>query len=278
MANIIVLGDSWSSSQFSSGCNDWIDYYPADLSVANQLRALGHRVYELANPGDSMLGQMGRLNQMAIDNRNDTMSWDTSVDWIIAGWTEWTRDTALIKHAQLPPQTHPSLGRSYSDMFAHTRFRMKTALFNYTSAYPHARWLHWGGLSRVWVDAFPKQHTVLYWDYLHEVHNWYPAGVQDLRSYGPRSTNVQDIKKYVLQVFPGTPHTHAETIAQDLLGWYRCDGTDIMPDRGHPRFEHYRQLVTAIHNYILEQPVIKPETNKEVFNIFKSKKKKKNRQ
>jgi len=66
MANIIVAGDSWSSSQLTANANDIFEgcAYPAQLSVANRLRSSGHFVHEAAHNGDSMLRQLDTLEEL----------------------------------------------------------------------------------------------------------------------------------------------------------------------------------------------------------------------
>ena len=108
MARIIVAGDSWSCSQISTNPRDWQGAYTADLSVANRLRSLGHKVYEVSSCGSSIKEQLHTLNGLFADQRWDMQQ---AVDYVLLGWTEWTRGSATLgQHKPRPnAQSRPLL-------------------------------------------------------------------------------------------------------------------------------------------------------------------------
>lgn len=276
MARIIVAGDSWSSTQFTSMPREWQDrnHYPADLSLANRLRSLGHSVYEAATPGSTVCDQLSVLNGLAMQQRNH--QWNTSIDWIVLGWTEWTRDSTIQKFRNLRHDQQPSLKHSYADEFAQVRSRVRQQIHSLSSAFPLHRWLHWGGLSTVWLDDLPDDHTVLFRDYTNQVFGDPPRGVHDLFSFAPAGQSAQQQKQWIQRVFPGTPNDVALKMAEDIArlkyGTPPRRHLELYPDSGHLAFKYYDVLAQRIHDHVTNADPIEQPQKPEFFNIFKAQK------
>lgn len=285
MANIVVCGCSWSSTQFSTFPLDWQspDHYPAHLSISNRLRALGHRVYESSSPGASVSDQLDALNRYITTQQN--ANWAGSVDYIVFGWTELMRDSRqMVTNKNLNYQVQEPLDRDYNSEYARIQTQITDQLERVSSLMPRHRWLHWGGLSTVWAKRLPKRHSVLFNDYTHEVLLDNPRGVHDLYSFAPRGLEFDELYNWLQRIFPGTPIQQARAMSKDIAeNWANAfteQKLDLYPDSGHLAFKHYDVLVNTIHAHITSKPVPKlnfrkpQELDTGFVNIFKKKKKK----
>ena len=245
MARIIVAGDSWSCSQISTNPRDWQGAYTADLSVANRLRSRGHKVYEVSSCGSSIKEQLHTLNGLFADQRWDMQQ---AVDYVLLGWTEWTRDTALQRSAFITsPGQMPNLGRSYTKLFTRTQARTQKSFELFTHAWPGVKFLHWGALAPVWCNLeWGTTHTVLYTEYAHEAYGIEPNHSQ-LLSYSPRAGDRRTIKKWISRVMPGTDPQLAEHFARNILARFRSSiASEQFSDGGHLDFRHYDQLTERV--------------------------------
>ena len=260
MATILVMGDSWSTTQFSDNPHQWgQSWYPAHLSLVNRLRSLGHTAYELAWGGASMLHQMERLDKLSHDCLHKHPPFhkiDQHIDYIVLGWTEWTRDTELWSSSALNhslPQVYPSLEDNYAALHQSHSRAFTLRLSEFTNQYPRIRWLHWGGLADVWAKVPRKNHRVLYPNYASYRVQGYPGNPSSLLTYAPRFKSIRVVRKWVDTVFPNTPKPLAQQLAEHINKW--CDFTaahpQVLPDGGHFAFELYDHLAAYINSVIV---------------------------
>lgn len=243
MANIVVAGCSWSSTDIVSGDpkpNYWQRAYRCDLSITNRLRTLGHTVHEIAKPGASVLEQLDHLRKFYRHEENDQ-----HVDYVVFGWTEWTRDTSLQKHKH--GEHYPCLGLPYHRAFKRVRKKTIKEFAQFTTEFPNVRFLHWGGLAPVWID-FPDIstcHTLLYRDYTFEEYDILPNHNQLF------TFKAVDKKSWVNHVFPGTePVIRKMILKNNGLRYRSIHASGLLTDMGHLDFEHYTLLVDEIHTHI----------------------------
>ena len=252
MANIIVAGDSWSSSQLTPNANDIFEgcAYPAQLSVANRLRSSGHFVHEAARGGDSMLRQLDILEELF---SSPSKRMYESVDYVVLSWTEWYRDTALQKVATLPDRTQvPALPSSFLQERTQVLDQVEARFLEFSSQWPSVPFLHWGGQAPVSIDMtkLGAQHHVLYKDYALE--EW-DAAPNNSHLYGaaPRTVSIRECTKWAERVFPGTSKELANTIAVEIHQRHRSLLTlDHFYDGGHLNFHCYAPLIALVNAHI----------------------------
>lgn len=247
MATIIVMGDSWSCTQFNSFQGDWpSEWYPPQLSISNRLRSLGHTVFEMASPGVSMMDQIKELKQIG--------KYCQQVDWIVCGWTEWSRDTKLRPAVKHPSTGSPfiSLGKDYNTVAQQQRKQLTASLNQFTRAYPNLQWLHWGGLADVWAPVPHKHHEILYPSYLGSRLPGNLTNRTNLVTYSPKTSKSKHIHRWISTVFPLTHKGQIRSLTQQLIEWHRfqVSNPDALPDGGHPAFALYDQLTETIHNRV----------------------------
>ena len=255
MANIIVAGDSWSSSQLTANANDIFEgcAYPAQLSVANRLRSSGHFVHEAAHNGDSMLRQLDILEELFCSPSKRMYA---SVDYVVLSWTEWYRDTALQKVATLPDRTQvPALPSSFLQERQQVLDQVEARFLEFSSRWPDVPFLHWGGQAPVCIDMskLSAQHTVMYKDFAWEEFEAMPNS-SHLYGAAPKSVSIRKCNKWIRRVFPGTSKELANTIAVEINARYRSlltlEPSQYFPDGGHISFHCYSPLIDRINAHI----------------------------
>ena len=255
MANIIVAGDSWSSSQLTANANDIFEgcAYPAQLSVANRLRSSGHFVHEAARGGDSMLRQLDILEELF---SSPSKRMYASVDYVVLSWTEWYRDTALQKVATLPDRTQvPALPSSFLQERQQVLDQVEARFLEFSSRWPDVPFLHWGGQAPVCIDMskLSAQHTVMYKDFAWEEFEAMPNS-SHLYGAAPKSVSIRKCNKWIRRVFPGTSKELANTIAVEINARYRSlltlEPSQYFPDGGHISFHCYSPLIDRINAHI----------------------------
>jgi hypothetical protein len=252
MANIIVAGDSWSSSQLTSNANDIFEgcAYPAQLSVANRLRSSGHFVHEAARGGDSMLRQLDILEELF---SSPSKRMYESVDYVVLSWTEWYRDTELgITVTQMPVESVPAISSDFLQERKQVLDQVEARFLEFSSQWPDVPFLHWGGQAPVSIDMtkLGAQHHVLYKDYALE--EW-DAAPNNSHLYGaaPRTVSIRECTKWVERVFPGTSKELANTIAVEIHQRHRSLLTlEYFYDGGHINFHCYAPLITRVNAHI----------------------------
>mgnify|MGYP000026361849 CR=1 FL=1 len=253
MANIIVAGDSWSTSQLTSNANDIFEgcAYPAQLSVANRLRSSGHFVHEAARGGDSMLRQLDILEELF---NSPSKRMYESVDYVLLSWTEWYRDTELgISVANGGPvESVPAISSDFLQERTQVLDQVEARFLEFSSQWPSVPFLHWGGQAPVSIDMtkLGAQHHVLYKDYALE--EW-DAAPNNSHLYGaaPRNVSIRECTKWAQRVFPGTSKELANTIAVEIHQRYRSLLTlDHFYDGGHINFHCYAPLITLVNAHI----------------------------
>ena len=252
MANIIVAGDSWSTSQLTSNANDIFEgcAYPAQLSVANRLRSSGHFVHEAARGGDSMLRQLDILEKLF---SSPSKRMYESVDYVVLSWTEWYRDTELgITITQMPVESVPAISSDFLQERKQVLDQVEARFLEFSSQWPDVPFLHWGGQAPVSIDMtkLGAQHHVLYKDYALE--EW-DAAPNNSHLYGaaPRTVSIRECTKWVERVFPGTSKELANTIAVEIHQRYRSLLTlDHFYDGGHINFHCYAPLIALVNAHI----------------------------
>ena len=255
MANIIVAGDSWSSSQLTANANDIFEgcAYPAQLSVANRLRSSGHFVHEAAHNGDSMLRQLDILEELF---SSPSKRMYASVDYVVLSWTEWYRDTALQKVATVPDRTQvPALPSSFLQERQQVLDQVEARFLEFSSRWPDVPFLHWGGQAPVCIDMskLSAQHTVMYKDFAWEEFEAMPNS-SHLYGAAPKSVSIRKCNKWIRRVFPGTSKELANTIAVEINTRLRSllsrEPSQYFPDGGHISFHCYAPLIGLINAHI----------------------------
>ena len=248
MARIIVAGDSWSCSQITINPQEWQGAYAAELSLANRLRSRGHSVYEVAGCGSGIKDQMHALNGLFADQR---WQMENHVDYVLLGWTEWTRATALQNSASAPPLSMPNLGRTYTKLFSREQARTQESFRLFTQTWPKVKFLHWGALAPVWCDLeWGSTHSVLYTEYAAQIYGIEPNHSQ-LLSYSPRSASTRTISKWLRRVMPGTDRGLADHFAQNIEARFRSAvRSERFTDGGHLDFAHYDLLIERVEQTI----------------------------
>jgi len=268
MANIIVAGDSWSSSQLTTNANDIFEgcAYPAQLSVANRLRSSGHFVHEAARNGDSMLIQLDILEELF---SNACKGMYASVDYVVFGWTEWYRDTALQKVTTVPDRTQvPALPSSFLQERQQVLDQVEARFLEFSSRWPDVPFLHWGGQAPVCIDMtkLGAQHHVLYKDYAWEEFEALPNN-SHLYGAAPRSISIREMGKWIRRVFPGTSKELANTIAVEIHQRHRSlltlEPSKYFQDGGHLSFYCYTPLITRVNAHIDPEEHVTPKTYSE---------------
>ena len=250
MANIIVAGDSWSISQVTTNCDWWLHSYPAQLSVANRLRSHGHFVFESASGGSSMLRQLYMLEQL-FSCPYDNMY--ASVNYVVLGWTEWTRDTELFEAGQSAALMNtPPMKKSYLSERDRVYDELQLRFREFSDTWPGVQFLHWGGQAPVSIDMtkLGDHHHILYKDYALEVWDAAP-NLSHLYSFAPRSASIRECTKWVQRVFPGTSKELANTIAVEQNSRYRSLLLHkSFQDGGHLNFHCYSPLIDRINAHL----------------------------
>ena len=256
MANIIVAGDSWSSSQLTANANDIFEgcAYPAQLSVSNRLRSSGHFVHEAAHNGDSMLRQLDTLEELF---SSPSKRMYASVDYVVLSWTEWYRDTALYQFgATVPDRTQvPALPSSFLQERQQVLDQVEARFLEFSSRWPDVPFLHWGGQAPVCIDMtkLGAQHHVLYKDYAWEEFEALPNN-SHLYGAAPSTVSIRDLGKWIRRVFPGTSKEFANTIAVEIHQRHRSlltlEPSKYFQDGGHLSFYCYTPLIDLINAHI----------------------------
>ena len=252
MANLIVAGDSWSTSQLTTDATHWQIGYPAQLSIANRLRSCGHFVYETAVGGDSMLRQLDILDQMFGSNGDNI---HTTVDYVVFGWTEWTRDTELIAAINEDITNAPVLSSNFLQERQQVLEQLQAKFLEFSSRWPSVEFLHWGGQAPVCIDMnkLGAQHHVLYKDFAWEEFEALPNN-SHLYSTTTRSISILESNKWIRRVFPGTSKELANTIAVEINTRLRSllsrEPSQYFPDGGHISFHCYAPLIGLINAHI----------------------------
>ena len=254
MANLIVAGDSWSTSQLTTDATHWQIGYPAQLSIANRLRSCGHFVYETAVGGGSMLRQLDILDQMFGSNGDNI---HTTVDYVVFGWTEWTRDTEL-KAATFSDRALINatvLSSNFLQERQQVLEQLQAKFLEFSSRWPSVKFLHWGGQAPVCIDMskLSAQHTVMYKDFAWEEFEAMPNS-SHLYGAAPKSVSIRKCNKWIRRVFPGTSKELANTIAVEINARYRSlltlEPSQYFPDGGHISFHCYSPLIDRINAHI----------------------------
>ena len=250
MANIIVAGDSWSVSQLTTNIGFWKDDYTAQLSIVNRLRSSGHYVFEAAVAGSSILRQLDILETLFRRGLDDFKS----ADYVVFGWTEWTRDTPMNQpHSN--PLGVPALPSSFLQERHKVLAQVQAKFLEFSSRWPSVEFLHWGGQAPVCIDMskLSAQHTVMYKDFAWEEFEALP-NTSHLYGPTPRDISIRDIDKWIRRVFPGTSKELANTIAVEINARYRSlltlEPSQYFPDGGHISFHCYSPLIDRINAHI----------------------------
>ena len=249
MANIIVAGDSWSVSQLTTNIGFWKDDYTAQLSIVNRLRSSGHYVFEAAVAGSSILRQLDILETLFRRGLDDFKS----ADYVVFGWTEWTRDTPM-NQPHINVSDVPALSSDYVQERQRVLDRIQARFLKFSSRWPSVKFLHWGGQAPVCIDMnkLGAQHIVLYKDFAWEEHEAMP---NNSHLYGMHQFfNVGKLRKLIQRVFPGTSKQLASTIAFELNARSRSlltlEPSKYFPDSAHISFHYYTPLIDLINAHI----------------------------
>jgi hypothetical protein len=265
MANIIVAGDSWSVSQLVTNIGFWQDDYTAQLSVANRLRSSGHRVFETAVAGSSILRQLDTLEMLFRRDLDDFRS----ADYVVFGWTEWVRDTNM-NQPHIRPRDVPTMPGSFLQERQQVLDRIQARFLKFSSQWPSVKFLHWGGQAPVCIDMtkLGAQHTVLYKDFAWEEFEALP---NNSHLYGMHQfLSAGKMRKWTQRVFPGTSKQLANAIAFDLNArrhsLLKLAPSQYFPDGGHISFHCYTPLIDLINAHcegIANAPDYTPKTYSE---------------
>lgn len=243
--HIIVAGDSWSVERFSIGPSqqDCTQDYAYEISIPHRLRQLGYNVTAGAVPGDSVISQLIKLDNLYINDQTTH---------VILGWTDWYRDYTRVTH---------TLDLSQLEQRVKNLALEKINLI--THKWPTVKWLHWGGLQQPWA-LLPRhpQHHLLFNDYSHS-RTQSPQLCTGLFGLAELTTSKKRIANIILNHYPETNPRYASQKSKQLIKIYRwsaLDDKNYWPDGGHLGYKYYDHLIEAINTFI-RLPAVKKRSN-----------------
>ena len=250
MANIIVVGDSWSTDCLRPNViDDWVNNYAGHHSISNRLRNLGHTVLTVAKGGSSIGSQLDWL-EFYFNEYNDEL---THIDGILIGWTEWGRELYQCSDTKGWVRKENGHLTDISSSLKIAQDRVSSQLYrlsNRAQEY-NIKWMHWGGLSSPWIDL-PDDHYLLYKDYCLSEFRCPPRNQLNLTFTTRGGARKNLIKQRLQKYFPNSDTEIIKKYARDtaIVQKFCCNNNNLFPDLGHLSFRHYGPLVNKVNEYM----------------------------
>ena len=251
MANIIVIGDSWSIDILDpSSVHHWINSYTGHESINNRLRSLGHTVLGNAQGGASIGEQLTVLENLLNHYKDHELM---QIDGILVGWTEWCRELykgdATGKWTVTPNYNPTDISSSL--VIAQEQVSLQLNRLNNRTKNFNIKWMHWGGLSSPWINL-PEDHHLLYNDYCYSEFRCPPRKELCLSftyAFGGRH---RQTARHLLKRFPNSDKKIIKKYTRDITAvqdWI-ARNNNFFPDGGHLGFCHYGPLADRVDQYI----------------------------